>query len=150
MSLPTDTPPLRSKSVIRTCLLAVVLGSGGCAAGDSLDSSRIRLESAGRMSEGPLGCLQLVLEEGLEVSVVSRKLDSARAFLACTIRRNGQVIDEPDFVLEMNGQAEYSACPGPTEAVASTYSASCPLTCGFSRFEPQAAPRVRLSFGRAP
>jgi hypothetical protein len=50
----------------------------------------------------------------------------------------------------MNGQAEYSACPDSTEAIASTYSASCPLTSVFSRFERRADIRIRLSLGHAP
>jgi len=129
----------------RTCSLLLLLGITGCVSEAPLEPLRIRLETADRLAEGPLGALRLDLDDAHELLVRTRLLDPKRVHVAGTILQNGRVVDEPDFVVDVDGSVKFGACLGPARPIGSLYGVACPLTSEFARFEPPLEARVRLS-----
>ena len=101
------------------------------------------------MAEGPLGPLRLELEEGRALLVISCASEAKRIRVACRILQDGWILDEPDVVVDMNGDAELSVDLGPRRPIRSDHRAGCPMMSEFTRFEPPIEARVRLSI-RAP
>jgi hypothetical protein len=135
----------RSKLVVRSSLFSLLLALSGCARQSSGETLRIRMESLGRLVEGPLGALRLDLEEGCEFLVTARLLDSKHVFVGGTLRRDTGVLDQPEFVVAVGGEAGYRAPLGSVHALASGSSGVCPLRSAFARFEPPLATHVRIS-----
>jgi hypothetical protein len=123
------------KNMGRTLLVALFFFCPGCGSDAPLRGLRIGVESGGRRTEAQLGALRLDLEKGYELHITSCASESKRVRIACTILQDGRIIDEPDFGVDVNSHAEFSANLGPIRPVPSGYRATCPMMSEFTRFE---------------
>ncbi len=122
-----------------------LLALAACATSKSDGYLYARLEVAGRVVVGGGGPLLLELADGLVVVVNLRAIDSGHLYAAFTILRHGQVVDEPDAVVEVGGDAEFDIDLGPVHPNMAVLQGPCPMSFSFMRWDRSSQVKGRLS-----
>jgi len=127
----------------------VILCLSACARNVALEERlQVRLEVAGRTATAMVWPLRLQVATGLEVVVNLRPVDSRRVFATITVIRNGNVIDEPDVIIEIGSGAPFVVDSEPIPPIITDIQATCPLNASFVSFDTSSQMRGRLSVMR--